>query len=49
MKQIDVVNAEHDGSDEDDKRQRFLEGQQSKRGCNATYKKLISGLYLINI
>ena len=44
MKQIDVSSAERDGNDEDEKRQRFLDRWQSKKGRDATYEKLMRGL-----
>ena len=44
MTRTDVTNANQDGNDEESKRQRFLEGWKEKKGCDATYIKLINAL-----
>ena len=44
MTRTDVTNAEKDGNDEESKGQRFLERWKEKKGCDATYIKLINAL-----
>ena len=44
MTKTDVTNAEKDGNGEENERQKFLERWQEKKGCDATYIKLINAL-----
>ena len=44
MTSTDVTNAEKGGNDEESKGQRFLERWKEKKGCDATYIKLINAL-----